>query len=719
MAISTAFSTAYTGLKTHQTALDITSNNISNASNKDYVRERVSITTLDPINSIPGDIGIGVDIKKVYRITDTFLYNRYTSTLSNSSNLNITYQHLQELSSYFPDVNDDGLNKDLKAFFDAWQNFASNPNDGGVKVDLASKSEQLATSINNLKLKLKDIQKSVNDEINTRVEEANNILEEIANLNKKIYAHEANGLSNANELRDKRDALEKRLKEIVNVDVFKSGVHSRSVDDNISVGGDKNYSITLGGYPLLDNSTFNKLEITTEHNNSQINIRRQDSKLINITDSIKKGEIGGLLSLRGNKFDSEGNSIEGSIGELSSNLDALSKGIIRSVNSLYSSVAQEEVEGESVSKPISISPSMADKPLPLIEKYLKHPVRDGNMKFFIYNDNGDKTQEINVAIDKNKSINDILSDINNAFSANGVNYTAKLINGQIKFVDSNNKEAPNVLVKDDGSTLFSALNEIEYLPLDKVNNISLPLPLENGSFDVVVYNDNGDEVAKRNIVVNMDSKDPKYSTIEGIISQINLKNKDDNNDNDNTNDVDDYYQAEFINGKIILSKKKDENTYIGLDNDSANFGGVFGINKFFDGDSASNIALNKKLKDDPSKIRAGKTPNSGDNSVANSIVELQSKNIIFHKNGLTKEDTIFGFYREMTSTLANETENIKNKKETMDTMLKSISNQYYSLSGVNVDEELINLEKFQRGYQANAKVITTINQMLDALFGIK
>ncbi len=719
MAISTAFSTAYTGLKTHQTALDITSNNISNASNKDYVRERVSITTLDPINSIPGDIGIGVDIKKVYRITDTFLYNRYTSTLSNSSNLNITYQHLQELSSYFPDVNDDGLNKDLKAFFDAWQNFASNPNDGGVKVDLASKSEQLATSINNLKLKLKDIQKSVNDEINTRVEEANNILEEIANLNKKIYAHEANGLSNANELRDKRDALEKRLKEIVNVDVFKSGVHSRSVDDNVSVGGDKNYSITLGGYPLLDNSTFNKLEITTEHNNSQINIRRQDSKLINITDSIKKGEIGGLLSLRGNKFDSEGNSIEGSIGELSSNLDALSKGIIRSVNSLYSSVAQEEVKGESVSKSISISPSMADKPLPLIEKYLKHPVRDGNMKFFIYNDNGDKTQEINVAIDKNKSINDILSDINNAFSANGVNYTAKLINGQIKFVDSNNKEAPNVLVKDDGSTLFSALNEIEYLPLDKVNNISLPLPLENGSFDVVVYNDNGDEVAKRNIVVNMDSKDPKYSTIEGIISQINLKNKDDNNDNDNTNDVDDYYQAEFINGKIILSKKKDENTYIGLDNDSANFGGVFGINKFFDGDSASNIALNKKLKDDPSKIRAGKTPNSGDNSVANSIVELQSKNIIFHKNGLTKEDTIFGFYREMTSTLANETENIKNKKETMDTMLKSISNQYYSLSGVNIDEELINLEKFQRGYQANAKVITTINQMLDALFGIK
>jgi len=47
---------------------------------------------------------------------------------------------------------------------------------------------------------------------------------------------------------------------------------------------------------------------------------------------------------------------------------------------------------------------------------------------------------------------------------------AKLVNGQIKFVDSNGNESPNVLVKDDGSLLFSALNEIEYMPLSKIDN---------------------------------------------------------------------------------------------------------------------------------------------------------------------------------------------------------------------------------------------------------
>jgi flagellar hook-associated protein 1 FlgK len=73
----------------------------------------------------------------------------------------------------------------------------------------------------------------------------------------------------------------------------------------------------------------------------------------------------------------------------------------------------------------------------------------------------------------------------------------------------------------------------------------------------------------------------------------------------------------------------------------------------------------------------------------------------------------------MTTSLANQSDIVSSKKDTTQTLLTSIQNEYYSISGVNIDEELINLEKFQRGYQANAKVITTINQMLDALFGIK
>ena len=143
MAISTGLSNALSGLQAHQRAMDVTSNNISNASNPDYVRERAVFSTLTPINSIPGDIGMGVKISSVNRITDTFLFNRYTSTSANLKQLNTTEQYLQEIATYFPDVNDQGLHKDMEDFFDAWQNLASNPNDGSAKVTLANKTQKL------------------------------------------------------------------------------------------------------------------------------------------------------------------------------------------------------------------------------------------------------------------------------------------------------------------------------------------------------------------------------------------------------------------------------------------------------------------------------------------------------------------------------------------------------------------------------------------------
>ena len=727
MAISTAFSTALTGLKTHQTALDVTSNNISNASNPDYVRQRAVFSSLPSINSAPGDIGTGVEISSIYRITDTFLFNRYASTSSTFQNLETQEKYLKEIATYFPDVTDSGLYKNLEDFFNAWQTFASNPNDGAVKVDLAAKTQTLTDSFNSLKKKLSDIQKGINEELDAKIAEANTIIKQIADLNKQITLHEADNVSHANELRDKRDSYEKRLKELLDVKIFKNAVKSSNLQGEESMDYEEDYQITLGGYPLIDNSTAHEITTDTLLGNVSVKYERQDFNKIDITSSVKGGEIGALLSLRGTTFDENGNPTNGTIGELAKSLDSLASGLIRSVNSLYSYSAQESVTTDTINYPITIPSDLADKsPDTLYNRYhiLQNPVREGNITFYVYDNNGEKAQEISVHVDPQKSLNDIIDDMNDAFKNNGADIKAELINGQIKFIpyDTDNDGFVNssaALVKDDGALLFRALNEIEYMPLSQINTTKLPLPLKNGSFDIAVYNSEGDKIATRTVTVNLDSSDPKYSTIDGILAQINTPNVDDNENNNSSDDTDDYYKAEFLNGKLLLSKKTDQNTYIGIDNDSADFGGAFGINKFFDGTDASDISLNSTLEEDPALIKASKTPNSGDNSVANSILQLQYQNITFYKDEQTSQATIYGYYREITADLANTTQTISTKKETTQTVLNSIKNEYYSLSGVNIDEELINLEKFQRGYQANAKVITTINQMLDALLSIK
>ena len=723
MAISTGLHTAVSGLKSHQIALDVTSNNISNSSNPDYVRERVVFSNNKGISTIPGTVGMGVSIEKIYRLKDTFLFNRYTSSSANFSNFSTQEKYLKEISTYFPDVTDNGLYKDIENFFNAWQTFASNPNDGSVKVDLASKTQILSDNIKTLRGKLLNIQKGINEELHTKIKEVNTIIKEIASLNKEIYFIEAGDLKNANELRDKRDALEKRLKELMDVQIYKRGEASVNVQGENTIGYEKNYSISIGGYNILDHSSFKELTINSINQNISIGIKQKDLTVTDITQSIRNGEIGGLISIRGDEFNENGEPINGTIGKVLNNLDALASGIIRSVNSLYSYAAQENIETDVLSAPNTIPSNLTNISLNTLHKQyniLNFPIRDGNITFNYYDNKGNFDKSFEVSISTIDSINDVINKINAKLSNESINdVEAKLINGQLKFVDINNKESSKLLVKDDGTLLFNALNQIEYMPLNKINEIKLPLPLKNGSFDLVAYNDRGEEVAKRTITIDMDSKNPRFSTIEGILAQINSPNIDDNNDNNLNNDLDDYYKAEFINGKFILSKQKDDDIFIGLDNDIADFGGSFGINKFFDGKNASDIKLIDEFINNPSLIRASKTPSSGDNIVANEILQLQFKEINFYINNQTTYSTISGFYREMTAYIATKTQTTSDKKDSFETILISIEKEYYSLSGVNLDEELINLEKFQRGYQANAKVISTINEMLDALFGIK
>jgi flagellar hook-associated protein 1 FlgK len=40
------------------------------------------------------------------------------------------------------------------------------------------------------------------------------------------------------------------------------------------------------------------------------------------------------------------------------------------------------------------------------------------------------------------------------------------------------------------------------------------------------------------------------------------------------------------------------------------------------------------------------------------------------------------------------------------------------VSGVNLDEEMTNMLQFQHGYQAAAKMVTTINDMLDSIINM-
>jgi flagellar hook-associated protein 1 FlgK len=88
-------------------------------------------------------------------------------------------------------------------------------------------------------------------------------------------------------------------------------------------------------------------------------------------------------------------------------------------------------------------------------------------------------------------------------------------------------------------------------------------------------------------------------------------------------------------------------------------------------------------------------------------------------NGLSVSDTPDGFYRNITGKIATDAQNSGRDQETSQAIFNAVNQEQQSISGVNIDEELANLLKYQTAYSANAKIISTIDRMLDALLSIK
>lgn len=255
--------------------------------------------------------------------------------------------------------------------------------------------------------------------------------------------------------------------------------------------------------------------------------------------------------------------------------------------------------------------------------------------------------------------------------------------------------------------------------------------LNEGTFDVVMYDKQGNEVGRKTLEIDsnttMGEEDNLGIPVESsIVGQFN-KSTDDNDDNNSQNDIDDFFTATYMyaentkQGTLSFSPKDSLSGYtIAVEDNGTNFAGAIGLSPFLEGDSAANMSVVSKYIDDPSKVNAYSAPVLGNNDVANSMVQMQYEKLDFYvKNGTVVSETVDGFYRYITTEISTDGENANRNFDTSTALFNTINAEHQSVSGVNMDEELANLMKYQASYGANAKVITTIDQMLDTLLGLK
>ncbi|CNC16428.1 flagellar hook-associated protein FlgK [Yersinia pseudotuberculosis] len=131
--------------------------------------------------------------------------------------------------------------------------------------------------------------------------------------------------------------------------------------------------------------------------------------------------------------------------------------------------------------------------------------------------------------------------------------------------------------------------------------------------------------------------------------------------------------------------------------------------------TVSNVAANLQVAiTDSSKIAAAGSADGGisDNTNAQALLDLQSKKLVEGKT------TLSGAYAGLVSNVGNQTATAKTNSTAQANIVTQLTTEQQSISGVNLDEEYGDLQRFQQYYLANAQVLQAASTLFNALLSI-
>lgn len=304
MSIGSILNMARTAMNAQQMAIQIASQNISNATTTGYSRQRVELTTSLPTVFPYGTIGTGVSVQTITRARDTLLDATFRNDSGAATAADTTNTALSQVQSVFGEPSDTGLSASLDAFWSAWSDLSNDPTNNAAKSVVVEAGSHVASTLNQFASQLDSLDQNNREGMNSDVGQANQISQHIAVLNRQIVSAESNG-NTANDLRDARDNLLDQLSTLVGGQVIER-----------SNGG---VAVYVSGRMLVDGTTANTLQM----NDGQ-------PPTVSFGPSLQPVEgFGGSLGAR---IDVSANRIPA----MMTRLDALASTMVKTVNAIHS-----------------------------------------------------------------------------------------------------------------------------------------------------------------------------------------------------------------------------------------------------------------------------------------------------------------------------------------------------------------------------------------------
>jgi flagellar hook-associated protein 1 len=287
--LSSIFGIDLSALQAFQQAIEVTSNNVANASTPGYDEESIELDTALPQNAGGFAIGSGVDVAGVQRAYSQAAATQLNTSQSSLSQLTSLQNYTSQIDNLFG-TTAGGLTTALQTYYSGWSAVADDPASAPAREALLGDANALAANLNSTSSQLQGLNSDVNTRITADVNQINSIGTQISNLNTQIAQGTGSGQA-PNQLLDQRDQLVSNLSQLVGVST------TSNTDGSINV--------YLGnGQPLvLDQNTYKLSTVPNQFNASQLEVASTASDGASISSSITSGDLGGLLSARTQAID--------------------------------------------------------------------------------------------------------------------------------------------------------------------------------------------------------------------------------------------------------------------------------------------------------------------------------------------------------------------------------------------------------------------------------
>jgi flagellar hook-associated protein 1 FlgK len=648
-----SYAIGISGLTASQKALDVIGNNIANAATEGYHRQRIELTPARTAITRGNILGGGVDVAGVTRIIDRLLEEEITRQQSSFEQTGCQLDTLRMVESAMGDISSGGIGADIDQFFNALQDLSLHPTDLIYQQQAASAADRMCQQFRTTAQFFNNLEEQIVLEANNTIDQINTLIKQIAQFNGVIEDLELNGKQSGN-LRDSRDKLINDLSKL-------AGIQTTQREYGV-------VDIMLNGVGVVTDRTSVPLEIKTQAD-GKLGIAAAGN--YNFVTEIQGGKLGGLFSLKNELLPT-----------IHGQLDTMASAIISQINKNHVQGVGQQGSFSDLAGWAMVDQNLAD---------FQPPVTNGKIYIRITNQ---ATGEITRSSIDVTAASDTLSDVASRLDAIA-GISASVVSGALHITaDSGYKFdfLPGILTAPTTSNLSgTAIPTLSGIYSGATNQTftctvvgSGQIGLDSG-LSVEVRNGAGELVTTLNVGAGYAAGD-KLQIANDINVSFNL----------GTLNAGETFTIEAL-----------------ANSDTSGVLAAAGVNTFFSGTDAANIAVNPEIWSDPSKIATAIGPDMNDN---NNIVAMAQLGQLSWDSLDNKSPS--DYFKGMVATMGQEIALKDTEHTTLQGLIQNLTNQQDGISGVDINDEAAQMLVFERLFQAMGKYMQTIQTSMDTLMSL-